>query len=145
MSDESHVLGGCACGAVRFVVTLPVKWCAHCHCHACRRNHGAPVVTWLGVASGSFRLAGREHLKWHVCSDSAKRGFCAECGTPLLFLSTRWPDEVHVTRASLADEVDITPSAHVYSEQHVPWFPFDDALPHLGGRKGVEHVLKPPR
>ncbi|HEY0512117.1 MAG TPA: GFA family protein [Thermoanaerobaculia bacterium] len=130
MSVASHAQGSCACGAIKYAVILPVKWCAHCHCHACRRNHGAPIVTWFGVANENFRLSGREHLKWYLCSDEAKRGFCMDCGTPLLFMSTRWPDEVHVTRASLLSEVSIMPGAHLYTDQRADWFPFEDSLPH---------------
>lgn len=138
MSAESTVLGSCACESIKFVVTLPVKWCTHCHCRACRRNHGAPIVTWFGVAWDNFRLAGREHLKWYVCSEDAKRGFCANCGTPFLFLSTRWPDEVHVTRASLNGKLNIAPIGHIHFDQHVPWFPFEDTLPRRGGQDGLE-------
>jgi hypothetical protein len=104
--------------------------------------HGAPIVTWFGVASENFRLAGREHLKWYICSEEAKRGFCMECGTPFLFMSTRWPDEVHVTRASLHGKVDITPGAHIFFDQHVEWFPFVDSLPCLGGRHGTSRRMK---
>lgn len=51
---EGIIEGGCLCGAVRYVITLPTKWCAHCHCSMCRRAHGAAFVTWAGVPSQSF-------------------------------------------------------------------------------------------
>jgi hypothetical protein len=138
MSSQNHVAGGCACGAIKFVVTLPVLWCTHCHCHSCRRHHGAAIVTWFGVASANFRLSGREHLKWHVCSENAKRGFCGNCGSPFLFLTTRRPDEVHVARASLHDEVDTTPGSHIFFDQHVSWLPIEDSLPRFGGKGSVQ-------
>ena len=136
--STDHVAGTCACGSIKFIFTLPVRWCTHCHCPSCRRHHGAAFVTWFGVASESFRLSGREHLKWHVCSEDSKRGFCGNCGSPLLFMSTRWPDEIHVARASLPGKVDIKPIAHIFFDRHVSWFPFEDALPRLGGRGGVQ-------
>lgn len=139
MSTQNHVFGSCACGAIKFVFTLPVRWCTHCHCHACRRHHGAGVVTWFGVASTDFRLSGRENLKWYICSEYTKRGFCINCGSPLLFMTARRPDEVHVARASLPDEVDaITPKAHIFFDQHVSWFTFEDPLPCYGGSDGVQ-------
>jgi hypothetical protein len=145
MSAEpgTYVVGSCACQSIKFVVTLPVRWCTHCHCHSCRRHHGAAFVTWVGVAAENFRLSGREHLKWRICSEDSKRGFCMSCGSPLLFMSMRWPDEVHFVRANLHGKVDITPAAHIHADQHVEWFPFQDSIPHLGGRKGVERVLIP--
>lgn len=134
--SEFTARGGCACGAIKYVVTLPVKWCSNCHCRACRQQHGAPVVTWFGVDWEKFKLNGREHLKWYLCSEEAKRGFCVNCGTPFLFMSTEWPDEVHVARASLRGKVDIAPIGHIHFEQRVPWFPFEDSLPRRGG-KGI--------
>ena len=134
MSTPGTLVGSCACGAIRFIFAPPVRWCTHCHCHSCRRHHGAAIVTWLGGSADSFKLSGREHLKWYVSSEDSKRGFCSNCGSPLLFLSTRWPDEVHVTRASLHGEVDITPGGHIFFDQHVSWFLFEDSLPRMGGK-----------
>lgn len=140
MSKESKVLGSCTCGAIKFVVTLPVRWCTHCHCEACRRQHAAAFVTWFGVAWESFKLTGREYLKWYICAQDAKRGFCIHCGTQLLFMSTRWPDEVHVTRANLHGKVEINPAYHVHFDQRAGWFPFDDSLPRLYGRDGIKQI-----
>jgi hypothetical protein len=133
------VPGGCLCGAVQFVVTLPVKWCAHCHCAHCRRAHSAPLVTWIGVESAQFRLTeGDADLAWHASSPGARRGFCRRCGTPMLFESERWPSETHVALVSLAGPIDRAPQAHVYFDQRVPWLEVTDLLPTLGGPSGVE-------
>ena len=35
---------------IRFTVTWPSLWVAHCHCTLCRRAHGAAYVTWFGIA-----------------------------------------------------------------------------------------------
>ena len=61
-ATESKREGGCLCGAVRFEITLPSKWCAHCHCSMCRRAHGAGVVTWFGVPEDRFRITAGEEL-----------------------------------------------------------------------------------
>ena len=31
-SPETPLYGSCLCGGVRFVVTAPFLWSAHCHC-----------------------------------------------------------------------------------------------------------------
>jgi hypothetical protein len=131
--------GGCLCGAVRFAVTPPTKWCAHCHCSLCRRAHGAGYVTWVGVPASQFRmLSGDEVLRDYASSPQALRGFCAACGTTLFFRSTRWPDEVHVARAAFDGPIDREPAAHVFYDERVPWAPVDDALPRCGGPSGTE-------
>ena len=138
MSTPNQVTGSCACHAIKFSFTLPVLWCIHCHCRGCRRHHGAAFVTWIGVSSDSFQLSGEEHLKWRPCSSISKRGFCIDCGSPIFFASTRWPDEIHIARASLHGPVSITPIAHLFFDQHVSWFPFEDALARFGGQRGVQ-------
>ena len=92
MTNEAVVRGGCLCGAVRFELRLPSKWCAHCHCSMCRRAHGAGYVTWAGFESDHFELvAGDHHLEWYRSSEGARRGFCRSCGSSMLFESDRWP------------------------------------------------------
>lgn len=135
------VCGTCLCGAVRFRVQPPARWVAHCHCTYCRRAHGAAFVTWAGFDSDRFALAPDSHApSWYESSPGARRAFCPRCGSPMFFESTRWPGEVHVARALIADGFDQAPSAHVFYESQVPWLQVADDLPkkfsqaHLAGR-----------
>jgi hypothetical protein len=131
MAMNSSAAGGsCLCGAVRFHVTLPSKWVAHCHCNDCRRAHGAPFVTWAGFAAAQFALApGSAAPAWFESSPGARRAHCARCGSPMFFESTRWPGEMHVARALIEGPLDREPAAHVFYESHVPWLEVNDALP----------------
>lgn len=131
--------GGCLCGAVRFEIDLPTRFCAHCHCSMCRGAHGAAFVTWVGVPNEQFRLVeGAEHLRRHASSAAAHRSFCRECGSTLLFDGERWPGETHVARAAISGEIDRAPQAHVYWDDRAPWLTLYDELPKLGGPTGVE-------
>jgi hypothetical protein len=122
--------GACLCGSVTFDVRWPSLWCAHCHCSLCRRQHGAAFVTWVGVAEERFTLlTGADELREHASTPEARRSFCGACGTPLLFRSTRWPGEVHVTLASLQGPADRAPQAHAFWESHVDWVEPRDDLP----------------
>ncbi len=117
--------GGCLCGAVRFRIALPPKWCAHCHCSMCRRAHGAGFVTWVGSASDAFRLlSGEAELRRYQSSAEATRSFCGRCGTMLFFESSRWPGEIHVTLAHLDSDAGLTPQAHAYWSNRAPWADF---------------------
>src|SRR4029077_4627979 len=128
-----------------YVINLPVKYCVHCHCPHCRRSHGTAFVTWVSVERENLRLDGREHLKWYRCSDRSRRAFCGTCGTPVLFVSTQWPGEIHLTRANLAPGVKIFPRAHIHFDQHGGWFPFEDALPRVGGPTGTAPLDSAPQ
>lgn len=136
---EGVVVGGCSCGAVQFEVTLPAKWCASCHCSKCRRAHSAGFVTWVGLVATAFRIvAGAEHRTRYASSAKASRTFCSRCGSPLTFESERWPDEVHVPRACLPDELALFPKAHAFFSDRAPWLEIHDDLPRFGGASGVE-------
>ncbi len=129
MNEPGKVEGGCLCGAVRFRVSLPSKWCAHCHCSMCRRYHGAGYVTWAGFAKEDFELLdAAAPLAWYDSSEGAQRGFCRDCGSSLLFRSSRWPGEIHVALGCLDGPIDRAPEAHVFHETHVDWMAIDDAL-----------------
>ncbi|MCC6553336.1 MAG: GFA family protein [Polyangiaceae bacterium] len=137
--SHQEVTGQCLCGAVRFAITPPTKWCAHCHCSMCRRAHGAAFVTFCGVPAGQFRLTqGADALVRYRSSEAATRSFCGRCGSTLLFEGERWPGEVHVVRANIDGEIDRAPQAHAYFDRHVDWVELADHLPRLGGPNGNE-------
>jgi hypothetical protein len=134
MNEKGKVTGGCFCGAVRFSLELPSKWCAHCHCTMCRRIHGAGYVTWVGFEEDRFRLhQGENELTWYSSSEIAERGFCNTCGSSMFFRSGRWEGEVHVALANIDDPIDRKPQAHAFHDSHVNWMPLDDALAIFNG------------
>lgn len=134
----SHVTGRCLCGGIRFRVRLPTLWCVHCHCSMCRTTHGAAFVTWFGVPEEAFALTSNDdNLEWHQSSPEAKRGFCNRCGTSLLFKSSRWEGELHVTLANVQQPIDQSPSAHVYYDTHVDWIQLTDDLPRFDDAPSV--------
>jgi hypothetical protein len=133
------VRGGCLCGEVRFEITLPVRFSAHCHCSMCRRAHGAPFVTWVGVPCEQLvLLAGEDSLVRFRSSGAASRRFCGRCGSQLFFEGERWAGEVHVTRASVDGDVGLPVQAHCYWDDRAEWHVPEHDLPRLGGPSGVE-------
>lgn len=132
----SEIRGACLCGAVAFHVAPPAKWVAHCHCSMCRRAHGAPYVTWVGVPAEQVHVtAGEDALVRFASSAAATRRFCGRCGSPLFFESRHWPGEIHVARASLADDGLPAPMAHAFWDSRAPWVAIHDDLPKLSDPK----------
>lgn len=132
--------GGCLCGGVRFEVRGRSSWCAHCHCSLCRRAHGAPLVTWMGVRNDRFSLtAGEELLTDHASSEHATRRFCGRCGSPVVMISSHWPGQVHVVAAAVEGKGPRRkPSGHMFAPDRAAWFEIGDDLPHFGGDTGTE-------
>ena len=82
-SATEYATGGCQCGGVRLRVTDPLGRANICHCRMCQRATGnafAPLVTARGVTFNG--KPGR-----FASSDVAERGFCSNCGTPLVYAS----------------------------------------------------------
>lgn len=127
---ETRFEGGCLCGQVRFEVRGPTLWCAHCHCRMCQKAHGAGHVTWVGAKEADFAITeGAQELVWYRSSPEARRGFCRACGSSIFFVSTRWPGEMHITRANFDGDIDRAPQVNVFCDSHVDWEPMDERLP----------------
>lgn len=119
--------GGCLCGAVRYVAEGKPLWVAHCHCRSCRRQSGAPVVTWAGYRPANVAWSSGAPGTFNSSEDVTRR-FCSACGTPLSYESTRWPDEIHILVTTLDDPESLTPTAHVFWSEHLSWLEMDDGL-----------------
>lgn len=133
MNEPLAITGACLCTAVRFAITPPTKWCAHCHCSMCRRAHGAAFVTWVGVPSEQFQITeGVDRVVRYASSKEAVRSHCGVCGSPMFFESTRWPGEVHVAVGCVNDPLDKKPVAHVAFDHRVDWLTVNDDLTKMG-------------
>jgi hypothetical protein len=131
MADAKAFEGGCLCGAVRYRVDFGLDRVSHCHCSMCRRASGAAMVTWVTVPEKSFTTIKGEP-RWFQSSDHGRRAFCAHCGTPILFASTRDPGSLDVTVGSLDTPELVTPKRHVYEPDRLPWLIMTDHLPRHG-------------
>jgi hypothetical protein len=105
--------GGCLCGAVRYQASLPLTMVTYCHCSMCRRWHGH-VGAYTAVDREGFRLTEARGLKWHASSAEAKRGFCAECGSSVLFDEAALP-KMGICAGTLDAPTGIREKAHIYT------------------------------
>jgi len=128
--NQSPFAGHCLCRAIRFEVSPPSLFCAHCHCRYCRQAHGAAFVTWVGVLEHQLHmLQGEELITWYASSRQSRRGFCSSCGTTLFYRSTLSPDEVHIARACIDGAIDRAPQVHAFVDHQVDWITIADDLP----------------
>ncbi len=138
-SSGTTVSGSCFCRRVRFEVSLPTLFCAHCHCSMCRRSHGAGFVTWFAVPRGQFKLiTGDDSLIRHRSSDHGTRSFCGVCGSSLFCESTKHSDRIDIVLANMEAPIDRDPQMHVYFTDRARWVTVSDPLPRLGGATGLE-------
>ena len=145
MTDNplTPIQGGCLCGEVAFEVTPPAKFCIHCHCTMCRRAHGAPFVTWVGIPEAQVRVVkGQGALVRYQSSPGGSRSFCGKCGSQLFCQNDHSPGLIDVTRASLPDDARFDPKSHVYYSDKAAWVQVHDELRKFGGKTGTEPLEK---
>lgn len=125
MSDVQT--GRCLCGNVRFEARGRRLWVAHCHCHSCRRSTGAPVTTFVGFNKDQVTYT-RGERRFYASSPGVRRGFCADCGTPMTYEADRCPDELHLYVSTLDDPGAYEPQLHVFFAERIPWLELHDDL-----------------
>jgi len=120
--------GGCLCGKVRFRATAPALDKGYCHCRMCQKNSGAPVVAWASFPASGFAWIGEPPASYQS-SPGARRQFCPHCGSYMVFVSDRFPNEVSVNTASFDDPETFPPDMHIYASSRVSWLHLDHRLP----------------
>lgn len=76
--------GGCQCGAVRFRIEGALGRASICHCRMCQKAFGAFYAPLVSVEEGTLRWT-RGGLRHFQSSNLVRRGFCADCGTPMSY------------------------------------------------------------
>ena len=109
--------GGCQCGAIRFRAERLRSNPHVCYCRMCQKATGGPF--------GLFVRVDRSKLEWtrgtpksFASSNIARRGFCADCGTPLFW---EYDNGIDLTVASFDKAGDIEPTTQLCVAQRFPW------------------------
>lgn len=134
MMEGENWSGGCQCGAVRYALPeAPTNACI-CHCRMCQKQFGSFFGAFAMVDPEKFRIT-RGAPAWFQSSDEAMRGFCRDCGTPLLYkyLSSH---QLAVTIGSLDRHSEARPLLQVGLEAREPWFAALPFLPGLASGEG---------
>lgn len=118
--------GGCMCGAVRYRLTGPFSYSAHCHCRSCQRATGAGIATFTGIPDNRFQIT-KGQLSIYASSPGVQRGFCNTCGTSLTYAGDDW-DDMAVYSATLDNPTAAKPTSNVYLVDRQPWIAIDETL-----------------
>ena len=106
--------GSCLCGAVKYEVSGPLRNVVACHCEQCRKQTGT-YMSATAAKDSDFRIVEDRGLKWYQSSDTAKRGFCAECGS-VLFWKGEGRDYTAITAGSLDGPSGLSLEGHIFCE-----------------------------
>jgi hypothetical protein len=124
---EIRITGGCQCGAVRYALHEQPSGPHICHCRMCQKAFGSFFAPLAGVALDKFEVT-RGEISYFRSSDEVERGFCAKCGTPLIF---HYIGKFRLSFAlgSLDEPAKVQPREQFGIEARMPWFADLAALP----------------
>jgi hypothetical protein len=124
MDERNKVIGGCACGEVRFGFYEPVAFKVVCHCRACQYTSGGGPAYLVGVAKDQFRVTRGHPAEFATLSEAGNlvtRVFCANCGTHLYSFSELSPELCSVKVGALDEPGGFKPKVHRWTSEAQPW------------------------
>lgn len=122
--------GGCACGAVRYEIDAEPLFAGHCQCRDCQRESGGGHTSLMGFPAEAVKWTGTPRF-FAVKADSGetvRRGFCANCGSPLGGAPGGYPGVVTIRVGSLDDPSVFRPEFVCYTSRGHAWDVVDPAL-----------------
>jgi hypothetical protein len=133
------IRGSCLCGGIQFEITGPLLSPLNCHCSQCRKQHGAAFRSRIRVHVEDFRWRKGEHLlKFYESPRGYQRGFCSECGSPIINRAGpnyKAPATFTVSSSqygiplAILDNPPLRPALHCFVASKAPWFDITDDLP----------------
>ncbi len=119
--------GGCQCGAVRYEVTAKLRGVLNCHCGVCRRLHGT-FGAYTKAADADLSIIEDRGLAWYNSSNTARRGFCRECGASLFWQPVGFAT-TSIAAGSLDQTADLKTIGHIYVAEKSDFYEISDDLP----------------
>ncbi|AJD41474.1 GFA family protein [Rhizobium sp. SEMIA 4085] len=125
--------GGCACGAVTFMSKSKPAPVVACHCSQCRRQTGLYYAS-CDVSLDCLTIEGKSSIRWYRSSETAERGFCANCGSAL-FWQRKGSPEVSVMAGAFNLPSGLSFGYHIYCADKGDFYEINDGAPQYA--KGV--------
>ncbi len=102
-----------------------------CHCSQCRRTSGHYTAGALVRRDGVI-ITEESGLSWYQSSPEARRGFCAECGSSVLWDYVAG-DAMGIFLGSLDTPTGLRLASHIFVDDKSDYYEIDDGLPQFEG------------
>lgn len=125
--------GGCLCGSIRYKFEREdVVSSLHCHCTDCQKATGSGKATITMIPTDKLVMEGEVKIFSVVGTDGGRihRGFCSECGSPIISYMAELPDLRFIKAGSLDDPSWVKAETTIWSSTAHQWDPINDGLPH---------------
>jgi len=124
--------GGCLCGEVRYSFPRDAVISSfHCHCTDCQKSTGCGKASLVMVPTAAIATEGE--LKGYTVTGTegatVSRGFCSNCGSPVMSQVAEMPDIRMIKVGSLEDSSWVSPVFSCWTSSAQTWSPADASLP----------------
>lgn len=122
------VRGSCLCSTVQWHYAGSFDQLTHCHCHLCRKAHGAAFASYaVGPAEPFTYQTGTEAIVEYESSPGFIRSFCKHCGS--VVPNTKLGNIVALPAGGLDGDIGRRPDAHIFTKWKAAWYKITDQLP----------------
>ena len=119
--------GSCLCGHVAFHFEGEASAPSVCHCSQCRKQSGH-VWSSTVLPESALVFDRDDGLAWYEASETAKRGFCRDCGS-FLFWKHHDEDTISVSMGSLNAPTGLRLGKHIFVADKGDYYDITDDLP----------------
>ena len=144
MEQESPLVGGCACGAVRYkVLAKPISVHA-CHCTDCQTLSGSAFGLSMVLNRSDMEVTqGEVQINDFTASKNRMhRHHCAKCGVALWFSSPGYEGIIAIKPGTLDDTSGLRPIAHMWYRSAQPWLDVGDDVPVFQEQPSFDELIE---
>jgi hypothetical protein len=103
----------------------PLRDVIACHCTQCRKQSGHYLAA-TSASRADFRLLQESHLRWYRASDTARRGFCSNCGSLLFWQADAQPERISITPGTLDGPTGLKTEGHIFCADRGDYYVIPD-------------------
>mgnify|MGYP001370055141 FL=1 len=132
MSENQIETGGCLCGNIKYKFNREdVVSAGHCHCKDCQKITGSGKATIVFIPTKSLKITNNYKVYSVIGNDGTNvhRGFCPNCGSPVISYVTEQPDLRFIKAGSLDDSSWINIESSFWSISANKWDPVNENIP----------------
>ena len=126
------IKGGCLCGKIRYEFKQEdVISAGNCHCKDCQKATGSGKATIVYIPSKSLKINDDYKIYSVIGHEGSNvhRGFCPDCGSPIISYVSEQPDIKFIKAGSLDDSSWLKIESNFWSDTANHWDPVDEKLP----------------
>lgn len=130
---DQEMVGGCACGAVRYRVTSKPLFVHCCHCTWCQRESGSAFALNAMIEADRLELISGEVevVDTPSCSGKGQKFHrCPKCKIAIWSNYAGAGDKIGFLRVGTLDEAHgLEPDIHIYTSAKQAWVTLPDHVP----------------